>query len=350
VAFDIAGKKARSLELLEVLSQPSVWNDPKSAAATAKEKDLCDKAANEHDTMLNLLESYEELALLSKDNEDDTTYIYGEVIKLHASVDKTRILCMFAEESDANNCFIEINSGAGGTEAQDWAHMLCNMYIKWAEKNGYKAEIVDQLVGEEAGLKNVEIKITNDSGLYAYGMLKNENGVHRLVRISPFDSAARRHTSFASVWVYPEAGDDIVIEINDGDLRIDTYRASGAGGQHVNKTDSAVRVTHIPTGVVAQCQEDRSQHKNRAQAMKMIKARLYKRELDRRAEEIFSQHQGKKDIAWGNQIRSYVLQPYQMIKDLRTGYETSDSHGVLNGGIKEFLYKAIEYKFTEDRN
>jgi len=231
-----------------------------------------------------------------------------------------------------------VHAGAGGTEAQDWAEMLLRMYVRWAEQHGYKVEWLEESGGEEAGIKSATIRI---SGPNAYGWLKTESGVHRLVRISPFDSQARRHTSFASVWVYPVVEDNIEIEILDKDLRVDTYRSSGAGGQHVNKTDSAIRITHLPTGIVVQCQNNRSQHRNRATAMEMLKARLYELELKKREEAAAAQEAAKADIGWGHQIRSYVLQPYQMVKDLRTGVETSNTEAVLNGEIDDFLAAAL---------
>lgn len=245
---------------------------------------------------------------------------------------------LLSGEADANDCYLEVNAGAGGTEAQDWAQMLLRMYTRWANAKGYKVEYLEESEGEEAGIKSSTIRI---SGHNAYGWLKTESGVHRLVRISPFDSSARRHTSFSSIWVYPVVDDTIEITIEDKDCRVDTYRASGAGGQHVNRTDSAVRITHIPTGIVVQCQSERSQHQNRDHCWKMLKARLYERELQKREEEARAVEDTKTDIGWGHQIRSYVLQPYQMVKDLRTGVETSDTQGVLNGEIDPFLAAAL---------
>lgn len=241
---------------------------------------------------------------------------------------------LLSGEADGNSGYVEIHAGAGGTESQDWANMLLRMYMRWAEKHGHKTEIVELSDGEEAGIKSATLHVKGPS---AYGWLKTEAGVHRLVRISPFDSNARRHTSFASVWVYPEVDDRIVIEIDEKDVRTDTYRASGAGGQHVNKTDSAVRLTHAPTGIVVQCQNERSQHKNRANAWKMLRARLYEHELRKREEAAQAISSAKTDIGWGHQIRSYVLQPYQMVKDLRTGVETSDTAGVLDGDLDKFM-------------
>ena len=240
--------------------------------------------------------------------------------------------------ADHNNAFLEIHAGAGGTESQDWAEMLQRMYIRWAESHDSKVNLLQETRGEEAGIKSCTIKISND---YAYGWLKRESGIHRLVRISPFDSNKRRHTSFASVWVFPEVDDKIKIEINESELRIDTYRASGAGGQHVNKTDSAVRITHIPTEIVVQCQSDRSQHKNKSNALDMLKSRLYELELQKRKEEENKVNSEKKDIGWGHQIRSYILHPYKLIKDLRTNYESSNVNDILDGDIDKFLEKSL---------
>ncbi len=251
---------------------------------------------------------------------------------------------LLSGEVDANDCYVEIHAGAGGTESQDWAEMLARMYVRWAEQHGYKVEWLEESPGEEAGIKSVTLKV---NGRNAFGWLKTESGVHRLVRISPFDSQARRHTSFASVWVYPVVDDTIDIEILDKDLRVDTYRASGAGGQHVNKTDSAIRITHMPTGIVVQCQSDRSQHRNRATAMNMLRARMYEAELRKREEAAQAEADSKTDIGWGHQIRSYVLQPYQMVKDLRTGVETSQSQGVLDGDLDEFLEAALAMKLGD---
>ena len=254
---------------------------------------------------------------------------------------KMELESLLSGEADANDCFLEVNSGAGGTESQDWALMLMRMYTRWAEQHGYKVEELDETQGEEAGIKSATIQI---KGHNAYGWLKTESGVHRLVRISPFDSQARRHTSFASVSVTPVIDDKIVVEINEKDVKTDTYRSSGAGGQHVNKTDSAVRLTHLPTGIVVACQQERSQHKNRAKAWDMLRARIYEMELRKREEQAAALEATKTDIGWGHQIRSYVLQPYQMVKDLRTGVETSDSGGVLDGDLDQFLQAALAHR------
>ena len=260
-------------------------------------------------------------------------------LKVEAS--KRELESLLSGEADQNDCYLEIHAGAGGTEAQDWAQMLLRMYVRWAEQHDNKVEWLEESAGEEAGIKSATIEI---KGPNAYGWLKSESGVHRLVRISPYDSNARRHTSFASVWVYPVVDDNIEIEILDKDLKVDTFRASGAGGQHVNKTDSAIRITHIPTGIVVACQADRSQHRNRAMAMQMLKARMYEAELKKREEAAAAVEATKSDIGWGHQIRSYVLQPYQMVKDLRTEVETSDTGGVLDGDIDRFLSASLAAK------
>jgi len=273
--------------------------------------------------------------------EDDQEIIdaaENDIAVFHRKAQRLRLETLLSGEADKNNCFVEIHAGAGGTEAQDWALMLARMYARWAEAKGYKVEWIEESAGDEAGIKSATFKIASHRDAdHPYGWLKGESGVHRLVRISPFDSNARRHTSFASVWVYPEVDDAINIQIEDKDLRVDTYRASGAGGQHVNKTDSAIRITHIPTGVVVQCQNDRSQHRNRAQAMSMLKARLYERELKIREAAAQASEALKSEIGWGHQIRSYVLHPYQMVKDLRTHAEKGNALGVLDGDIDTFL-------------
>jgi len=248
---------------------------------------------------------------------------------------------LFSGKADSNDCYLEIHAGAGGTESQDWAEMLLRMYLRWAESHEFKTQIIDQLAGEEAGYKSITIKI---SGHNAYGWLKTESGVHRLVRISPFDSQSRRHTSFASAWVYPVIDNTIDIEIEEKDLRVDTFRASGAGGQHVNKTDSAIRITHLPTNIVVQCQDSRSQHRNRATALEMLKSRLYELELRKQEEERNSENAGKTEIGWGHQIRSYVLHPYQLIKDLRTGYESGNTSAILDGDLDAFIQASLSQK------
>ena len=280
------------------------------------------------------------LVELAEEADDAATLAEAEsaLSALREQLAHLQIESLLSGEADANDCFLEVHAGAGGTESQDWAEMLLRMYSRWAEAHGYKQEWIEESPGEEAGIKSATVKVL---GLNAYGWLKSESGVHRLVRISPFDSQARRHTSFASVWVYPVIDETIEVEIQDKDLRIDTYRASGAGGQHVNKTDSAIRLTHLPTGIVVACQTDRSQHRNRAMAYAMLRARLYELELQKRREAAEVVAAGKSDIGWGHQIRSYVLQPYQMVKDLRTGVEKGNAQAVLDGDLDDFLEAAL---------
>ena len=296
-----------------------------------KDFDRLKKLVNETEEIFNYIQKNNDDSLLVElKNEVESTLILSE---------KIRYLNLLNDEADHLNSFIEIHAGAGGTESQDWAQMLQRMYVRWAEsQENCKVILLQEMRGEEAGIKSCTLKIIMD---YSYGWLKAESGIHRLVRISPFDSNKRRHTSFASVWAYPEIDDKIEIEIKESDLRIDTYRASGAGGQHVNKTDSAVRITHLPTNIVVQCQSDRSQHKNRSNAMKMIKSRIYETELQKRKEDENTKNKEKKDIGWGHQIRSYVLHPYKLIKDLRSGYETSNVNDVLNGKIDKFLENSL---------
>ena len=273
-----------------------------------------------------------------EDDEELAEEAMADLKALQRQAEQLHLQALLSGEADANDAYVEIHAGAGGTESQDWASMLERMYVRWAEQHGRKVEVVEQSAGEEAGIKSATLLVKGEN---AFGWLKTETGVHRLVRISPFDSNARRHTSFASVYAYPVIDENIEIEVQDKDLRIDTYRASGAGGQHVNTTDSAVRITHMPSGIVVQCQNERSQHKNRDQAMKMLKARLYEAELRKREEEAEAQNAEKTDIGWGHQIRSYVLQPYQMVKDLRTGVESTQPSVVLDGDLDEFMEAAL---------
>jgi len=280
--------------------------------------------------------------------EDDTESVAeGEqaLAALRERVAKQEVEALLSGEADANDAYLEVHAGAGGTESQDWAQMLARMYMRWAERRGFKVNLLEESLGEEAGLKSATLEIKGDN---AYGWLKTETGVHRLVRISPFDSNARRHTSFSSVGVYPVVDDNIDIEVAESDCRIDTYRASGAGGQHVNTTDSAVRITHLPTGIVVACQQERSQHKNRASAWNMLKARLYERELQMREEKANAERSSKTEIGWGHQIRSYVLQPYQMVKDIRTGVESGNPAGVLDGDIDRFIEAALSVRMGDD--
>jgi len=273
---------------------------------------------------------------LAADENDEAVKdeVEGNLVELIKEVEDTEFRHMLQGEHDINSAFVSINAGAGGTEAQDWVEMLLRMYLRWAEKKGFKTDIIEILAGDEAGIKNVTFSVVGD---YSYGYLKAEAGIHRLVRISPYDAGKRRHTSFASVFLYPDIEDEIVVEIDESDLRIDTYRASGAGGQHVNKTDSAVRITHLPTGIVAQCQNERSQHKNKDMAMKVLKARLYELQQEEQSKKIEELHSNKKQIAWGSQIRSYVMQPYRMVKDHRTNKEMGNVDAVLDGDIDPFI-------------
>ncbi len=311
------------------------------------EKNALETAIGQYENMEQSLQDYVELAELAEAEADETslTELQQHLQNLREDAKRGELEALLNGEVDANDAFLEVHAGSGGTEAQDWAEMLLRMYTRWAEAHKYKIEYLEETEGEVAGIKSSTIKI---SGHNAYGWLKSETGVHRLVRISPFDSAARRHTSFASVGVYPVIDDDIEIEINESDCRVDTYRASGAGGQHINKTDSAVRITHIPTGIVVQCQNQRSQFQNREAAWKMLKARLYEQELQKRESAAQDMRDAQTDIGWGHQIRSYVLQPYKMIKDLRTEVETSDCKAVLDGDIDLFLSAALAHKVGKD--
>jgi len=293
-----------------------------------------------------LADNLELIELAEMEGEDSmVAEALAALNKLKERADRAQLEALLSGEADGNNAFIEINPGAGGTEAQDWAEMLLRMYMRWAQSAGMKVELIEETAGDGAGIKSATIRVVGEN---AYGWLKTESGVHRLVRISPYDSSGRRHTSFASAWIYPQIDDTIEVEIDEGDCRVDTYRASGAGGQHVNKTDSAVRITHEPTGIVVQCQNDRSQHKNRAQAWDMLRARLYELELQRREAEAQDLADSKSEIGWGHQIRSYVLQPYQMVKDLRTGVETSDTQGVLDGDLDAFMAASLSARLGEE--
>jgi len=299
-----------------------------------------DEITNDLNDNVELLELGE-----AEGDQDVVGEAEAAISALNGKVEKARIQALLSGEADGNDCYLEIHPGAGGTEAQDWASIMLRMYTRWAESHGYKVEWLEESAGEEAGIKSVTLRI---NGTDAYGWLKTESGVHRLVRISPFDSSARRHTSFASVWIYPVIDDNIDVEVEEKDLRIDTYRASGAGGQHINKTDSAIRITHLPTGIVVQCQNDRSQHRNRAAAYDMLRARLYEAELQKREDAAQAEHDAKTDIGWGHQIRSYVLQPYQMVKDLRTELETSNTQAVLDGDLDDFMAAALAAKIESE--
>ncbi|HXV24412.1 MAG TPA: peptide chain release factor 2 [Alphaproteobacteria bacterium] len=334
----------RALRRLDELNakaeDPDLWTNAAAAQVLMRERTRLETSIAAVRRLEGALEDALTLAELGEAEGDEASVAeaQAQLDRLKAEAAKRELESLLSGEADANDCYLEIHAGAGGTEAQDWAEMLLRMYTRWAEQHDYKIELLEESPGEGAGIKSATIRVI---GPNAYGWLKTESGVHRLVRISPFDSAARRHTSFASVWVYPVVDDKIDIEVVDKDLRIDTYRASGAGGQHVNKTSSAIRITHLPTGIVVQCQADRSQHRNRAMAFDMLRARLYEAELEKREQAAQALESSKTDIGWGHQIRSYVLQPYQMIKDLRTGVETSSTQGVLDGDIDRFLEASL---------
>ncbi len=338
--FDFDAKQERLEEVTKELEQPDVWNDQERAQALGQERAKLEAVVN---TILELEQGVTDhsdlLEIAVEENDADSAeMIEAEVAGLEKMLAKLEFRRMFSGEMDENNAYLDIQAGSGGTEAQDWASMLLRMYLRWAESRGFKVEVTEESDGDVAGIKSATIKV---DGEYAYGWLRTETGVHRLVRKSPFDSGNRRHTSFASVFAYPEVDDDIDIEVNPADLRVDTYRASGAGGQHVNKTDSAIRLTHIPTGIVVQCQNDRSQHKNRAEAMKMMKAKLYELEMQKQREEQQALEDSKSDIGWGSQIRSYVLDQSR-IKDLRTGHESSSTQAVLDGDLDSFIEASLK--------
>ncbi len=336
VIFEISDKQKKMIELEKKISNPDLWKDAGKAKKITRERKTLESVLILWDNLKNSVEDCHVLLELAseEDNEELEEELRTTTEKLEEKVNELEFKKMLSGANDINNAIVNINAGAGGTEAQDWANMLLRMYLRWAERRGFKTEIIDILAGDEAGIKSVMFTVDGD---YAYGYLKAEVGIHRLVRISPFDAGARRHTSFASVFVYPDIEDDVEITIDEKDLRIDTYRASGAGGQHVNKTDSAVRITHLPTNIVVQCQNERSQHMNKAVAMKILKARLYEQEIKERGKELEKLHSSKKQIAWGNQIRSYILQPYRMIKDHRTGVEVGNVDAVLDGNIDKFI-------------
>jgi peptide chain release factor 2 len=338
--FDFATKEARLAEVVKLTEDPAVWADAKQAQELGRErKSLEGIIATMRDFDERLKDSRELFALAREESDDSTLEaVEADVGVLEKIVGDMEFRRMFANPMDPNNAFVDIQSGAGGTEAQDWTAMLLRMYLRYCERKGFKTEILEQSEGEVAGLKTATLKVSGD---YAYGYLRTETGIHRLVRKSPFDSNARRHTSFASVFVYPEVDDSIDIEINPADLRIDTFRASGAGGQHINKTDSAVRITHAPSGIVVQCQNDRSQHRNRAEAMAMLKARLYEAELRKRQVEQQALEDSKTDIGWGHQIRSYVLDQSR-IKDLRTNFEVGNTQSVLDGDLDDFITASLK--------
>ena len=335
-------------ELNARVEDPNLWNDAKAAQEVMRERRRLDEAIGATRAIEKELEDTVELMDMAE-AEGDETLVDDAVASLAALAERAerdKVRALLAGEADANDTYIEVNAGAGGTESQDWAEMLQRMYTRWAERHGMKVELVDYHAGEQAGIKSATLLVKGEN---AYGYAKTESGVHRLVRISPYDSNARRHTSFSSVWVYPVIDEDIDIEVNDSDLRIDTYRASGAGGQHINTTDSAVRITHLPTGIVVQSQSQRSQHKNRAEAFSQLRAKLYELELQKREAEANAANAAKTDIGWGHQIRSYVLQPYQLVKDLRTGVTSTSPSDVLDGDLDRFMAAALSQRVTGEK-
>ncbi|OIP66731.1 MAG: peptide chain release factor 2 [Nitrospirae bacterium CG2_30_53_67] len=336
VIFDLTENRNRLEEIEKRITDPNLWQDPQSAQKILKERTALQNQISEWENLAQSYEDLEALVELSDTEKDESLYpeIRQTIDGFRENFNRLELKTMLGEENDPNNAIVNIHSGAGGTESQDWAQMLLRMYQRWAENKRFKTTVLDLMYGEEAGIKNVTFIV---EGAYAYGLLKAEDGVHRLVRISPFDAGKRRHTSFASVLVSPELDEKVEVPIREEDLRIDTFRSSGAGGQHVNVTDSAVRITHIPTGIVVQCQNERSQYKNKASAMKVMKARIYELEKKKEQERLEEMMGERKEIGWGSQIRSYVLQPYQLVKDLRTKLETGNVEGVLNGDIDEFI-------------
>ncbi len=322
------------------MEDPAFWDDPEAAREVMRERTRIENALGGYRALAREMQDNRDLIELGEAEGDEEVVGEAEaaLLDLRARAARMETESLLSGEADSNDSFVEIHAGAGGTESQDWAEMLARMYTRWAEAHGYAVEVLEESPGEEAGVKSVTMRVKGEN---AYGWLKTESGVHRLVRISPFDASSRRHTSFASVGAYPVIEDDIEIEIEDRDIRIDTYRASGAGGQHVNRTDSAVRITHMPTGIVVQCQNDRSQHRNRAAAFAMLRARLYELELQKREAEAQAEHAAKSDIGWGHQIRSYVLQPYQMVKDVRTNIEKGNPQAVLDGDLDAFMSAAL---------
>jgi peptide chain release factor 2 len=346
--FDLPNKQTELKALENKISQPGFWDSQETAQATVSRLSALKATIEPVKEALTSAKDLQELFELATEEQDNETLeqIEKDLRRLGKKCEQIELTGLLSGEHDSNNCFFSIHAGAGGTESCDWANMLLRMYTRYFDANKYKYEQFDITPGEEAGVRSVTLRV---AGPFAYGKLSCERGVHRLVRISPFDSNARRHTSFAAVDVLPEFSEDIDIEIKDDDLRIDFYRASGAGGQHVNKTSSAVRITHIPTGIVVQCQNERSQHKNRASAMKVLKARLYVREQQKRDAQMAKLYGEKGEIAWGNQIRSYVLQPYQMVKDHRTDYQTGNVTAVLDGEIEEFIDSYLRFKARETK-
>lgn len=337
--FDFTSLKSDLKKYRLESENPEIWKDSNAKSLFQKIKNLENKI-QDFETIESNIEYFKELLSLaiSENNNEYFEQLFAESKKILIISNKSRLENLMSDTTDPNNAFLEIHAGAGGTESQDWAEMLLRMYIRWSEKQNAKILLLQETRGEEAGIKSTTLKIEKN---YAYGWLRRESGIHRLVRISPFDSNKRRHTSFASVWIYPEIDDKIEVSISDSDLKVDTYRASGAGGQHVNTTDSAVRIKHLPTDIVVQCQNDRSQHKNKAYAMNMLKSRIYEYEMQKRKEKENVINDQKQQIGWGSQIRSYVLHPYKLIKDLRSNYESSDVNAILDGEIDSFLEESL---------
>ncbi|MEE8430750.1 MAG: peptide chain release factor 2 [Candidatus Desulfatibia sp.] len=334
--LDLAGKEKRLEEIENLIAQKGFWDNPEETKTVLQERSLISGQVEKFNNLYHDLEDNDLLLDLALEESDEETVeeTTQQVHALEGKIQKFSFGLMLDGEDDRSNCIVSINAGAGGTEAQDWAEMLFRMYTRWVERKGFKIDIIDFQPGEEAGIKSITFTA---GGNYAYGYLKTEVGVHRLVRISPFNASGKRHTSFASVFVYPELGKDITVEVEDKDLRIDVYRASGAGGQHVNKTNSAVRITHLPSGIVVQCQQEKSQHRNKDMALKVLKARLYQLEKQKQDEMVQKMHAGKDDIAWGSQIRSYVMHPYQMVKDHRINLDVGNINGVLDGDLDPFI-------------
>jgi peptide chain release factor 2 len=338
--FDFDSKKIRLNEVVTLTEDPDIWNEPQRAQELGRERKALESVVGTLERLERELRDARELFDIARAEHDEATLrgVGEDAVSLEQEVEALEFRRMFSTPADPNNCFVDIQAGSGGTEAQDWAAMLERMYLRYCERKGFRVDVLEESPGEVAGIKSATFKVSGD---YAYGHLRTETGVHRLVRKSPFDANSRRHTSFASVFAYPEVDESIEVEVNPADLRVDTYRASGAGGQHINKTDSAVRITHLPTGIVVQCQNDRSQHRNRAEALAMLRARLYELELRKRNEEKQALEDAKTDIGWGHQIRSYVLDQSR-IKDLRTGVEIGNTQAVLDGELDPFITASLK--------
>lgn len=347
--FDLPGKKSRLAELDKIISQPKFWDEPEKAQQCVREQSQIKGIIDEFEHLNSEFEDAEVLNELSIEERDGEAAeeARDKLFRIEKKVEDLEFKRILGDPDDERNAIVSINSGAGGTEAQDWSEMLLRMYLRYTERMGFEVQMLDMQEGEEAGIKSATFLV---KGPYAYGYLKGESGVHRLVRISPFDSNKRRHTSFSSIFVSPEIDDTIEVELDEGDLRVDTFRASGKGGQHVNKTDSAVRITHLPTGVVVSCQNERSQHQNRVNALRVLRARLYELEKEKQRERLEELHSTKKEIGWGSQIRSYVLHPYRMIKDHRTEYETGNVEPVLDGDLSEFIKRYLVFSSKDGRD